>query len=62
MKNVAAGANPMELRKGIEQATDTAVAALAELSQPVEGKQGIAQVARFLPAIGHRRFDRGRDG
>ena len=45
MKNVAAGANPMELRKGIEQATDTAVAALAELSQPVEGKQGIAQVA-----------------
>ena len=55
MKNVAAGANPMELRKGIEQATDTAVAALAELSQPVEGKQGIAQVAAISsgdPVIG----------
>ena len=55
MKNVAAGANPMELRKGIEQATDTAVAALAELCQPVEGKQGIAQVAAISsgdPVIG----------
>ena len=55
MKNVAAGANPMELRKGIEQATDAAVAALAELSQPVEGKQGIAQVAAISsgdPVIG----------
>ena len=39
----------------IEQATDTAVAALAELSQPVEGKQGIAQVAAISsgdPVIG----------
>ena len=45
MKNVAAGANPMELRKGIEQATACAVEALANLSQPVEGKTGIAQVA-----------------
>ncbi|MBQ4085051.1 MAG: chaperonin GroEL [Clostridia bacterium] len=45
MKNVAAGANPMVLRKGIEKATEVAVEALAEISKPIESKNAIAQVA-----------------
>ena len=45
IKNLAAGANPMVLKKGIEAATDSAVAALKEISQPITGKQAIAQVA-----------------
>ena len=45
MKNVAAGANPMEVKKGIEAAVDEAVNALKEISKPVGSKQAIAQVA-----------------
>ena len=45
LKNLAAGANPMVLKKGIEAATDAAVKALKEQSQPINGKQAIAQVA-----------------
>ena len=45
MKNVAAGANPMVLRKGIEMAADAAVKRLQEISKPIESKQAIAQVA-----------------
>ncbi|HOG01086.1 MAG: 60 kDa chaperonin [Firmicutes bacterium ADurb.Bin248] len=45
MKNVAAGANPMELKRGIEFAVDEAVNGLKELSKPVENKHAIAQVA-----------------
>ncbi|MBR4459505.1 MAG: chaperonin GroEL [Clostridia bacterium] len=45
LKNLAAGANPMVLKKGIEAATEAAVAALKEQSQPINGKQAIAQVA-----------------
>ncbi len=45
LKNVAAGANPMVLRKGIETATDAAVASLAEISKPIESKNAIEQVA-----------------
>ena len=45
MKNLAAGANPMVLRRGIEAATAEAVDALTELSRPITGKQAIAQVA-----------------
>ena len=45
MKNVAAGANPMVLRRGIEVAVDEAVAGLKDLSKPVGSKQAIAQVA-----------------
>ena len=45
MKNVAAGANPMVLRRGIEAAVDEAVEGLKALSKPVSGKQAIAQVA-----------------
>lgn len=45
LRNVAAGANPMLIRKGIEKAVATAVDALKDLSKPVESKEAIAQVA-----------------
>ena len=45
LKNLAAGANPMGLKRGIEQATEAAVEALKEMSRPVSGKHDIAQVA-----------------
>ena len=45
MKNIAAGANPMALRHGIEKATEAAVDALKKNAKPVAGKEEIAQVA-----------------
>jgi chaperonin GroEL len=45
MKNIAAGANAIVLRKGMKQAADKAVGALEEMSQPVTGKDHIAKVA-----------------
>ncbi|WP_028778431.1 chaperonin GroEL [Shimazuella kribbensis] len=45
LKNVAAGANPMIVRKGIEKAVTTAVAQIKEIAKPIEGKESIAQVA-----------------
>ena len=45
MKNLEAGANPMVLRKGMKKATDTAIKAIAEMSQKVNGKDQIAKVA-----------------
>ncbi|MCD8220752.1 MAG: chaperonin GroEL [Clostridiales bacterium] len=45
MKNLAAGANPIVLRKGMKKATDAAVDAIAEMSQPINGKAQIARVA-----------------
>ncbi|MBQ1365951.1 MAG: chaperonin GroEL [Clostridia bacterium] len=45
LRNLAAGANPMILKKGIEAATEAAVEGLREQSQPINGKQAIAQVA-----------------
>ena len=45
MKNLAAGANPIILRKGMKKATDTAVDAIAKMSSKVNGKEHIARVA-----------------
>ncbi len=45
LKNVAAGANPMLIKKGIEMATDAAVENLRKMSKPIENKAAIAQVA-----------------
>ena len=45
MKNLAAGANPIVLRKGMKKATDCAVEAIANMSSKVNGKQHIARVA-----------------
>ena len=45
MKNLAAGANPIILRKGMRKATDAAVEAIKEMSQKISGKAQIANVA-----------------
>ncbi len=45
MKNLAAGANPIILRKGMKKATDAAVDAIVKMSQKVSGKDQIAKVA-----------------
>ena len=45
IKNLAAGANPIILRKGMKKATDRAVEAIAGMSQKVNGKEHIARVA-----------------
>ena len=45
LKNLAAGANPMILRRGMKSAVDTAVEGLKAISEPVQGKKEIAQVA-----------------
>lgn len=45
LKNVAAGANPIFLRRGIQLAVDASVKALKDNSRPIENKESIAQVA-----------------
>ena len=45
MKNLAAGANPIILRKGMQKATDCAVDAIQSMSQKLSGKDQIAKVA-----------------
>ncbi|MCR5666276.1 MAG: chaperonin GroEL [Eubacterium sp.] len=45
MKNLAAGANPIVMRRGMKKATDAAVEAIAKMSQKVDGKNHIAKVA-----------------
>jgi chaperonin GroEL len=50
LRNVAAGANPMSLKRGIEQAVETAVAAIKDLSKETESKEQIAQVASISAA------------
>ena len=55
LKNVAAGANPMVLKKGIAMATEAAVEGLKEMSKPIEDSNAIAQVASISagdPEIG----------
>src|ERR671932_421274 len=45
LKNVAAGANPMAIKRGIEKAVDSVVEALKSQSQEISGKEDIARVA-----------------
>jgi len=45
LKNVAAGANPMALKRGIERAVDVAVEEIKKMSQEISGKEDIARVA-----------------
>ena len=45
IKNLAAGANPIELRRGMKKATDAAVASIAKMSTKVKGKEQIQRVA-----------------
>src|SRR6266516_938698 len=69
MKNLAAGANPLALKRGIEQATETAVAEIKKLSTPLKGHDDIAHVATISgndPDIGTMLADAmdkvGKDG
>jgi len=50
LKNVAAGANPMSLKRGIEAATEAAIDSLKALAKDVESKEQIAQVAAISAA------------
>ncbi|ASB92176.1 chaperonin GroEL [Bacillus subtilis] len=50
LKNVTAGANPVGVRKGMEQAVSVAIENLKEISKPIEGKESIAQVAAISAA------------
>ena len=50
MRNVAAGANPMVLKKGIEQAVTALVEEIKKKSVPVQTKEAIAQVAAISAA------------
>ena len=50
MKNVAAGANPMVLKKGISMAVDEAVKAITENSKAISGTDDIARVATISSA------------
>jgi chaperonin GroEL len=50
MKNVAAGASPMALKRGIEKAVEAAVEAIGKQSRDVEGKEEIAHVAAISAA------------
>ena len=45
MKNLAAGANPIILRKGMKKATETAVDSIRSMSSKLSGKEQIAKVA-----------------
>ena len=45
MKNLAAGANPIIMRRGMKKATDAAVEAIKEMSKPINGRDQIARVA-----------------
>ncbi|MER3457172.1 MAG: chaperonin GroEL [candidate division GAL15 bacterium] len=69
LKMVAAGHNPMLIKRGIDRAVEVAVEELKKLSQPVEGREDIAHVAGIAandPAIGEIIADAmqkvGRDG
>lgn len=50
LKNVASGANPVGVRRGIEKAVKVAVEELQAISKPIEGKDSIAQVASISAA------------
>jgi chaperonin GroEL len=45
LKNIAAGANPMVMKRGMQKAVDAVTAELQALSKPVQGKEEVAQVA-----------------
>jgi len=69
MRNVAAGANPMELKQGIEEATHAVVKALRDMASPLDSKADIAHVAGIAgndSEIGHTIADAmekvGKDG
>jgi len=50
LKNLAAGANPMILRRGLELGVEAAIAEIKSMSRPIEGREEIAQVASISAA------------
>ena len=70
LKSVAAGANPMEVKKGMDKATQAIVAGIGEMSIPVEDKDAIANVAsisanndRLIGSLVSEAMDKvGKDG
>ncbi|MCH7883261.1 chaperonin GroEL [Patescibacteria group bacterium] len=57
LKNIAAGANPMSLKRGVERACEVVVEGLKKISTPISKKEEIAQVATISakdPAIGEK--------
>ena len=70
LRNIAAGANPMELKRGMEEAIEVVVSEIKKLSKPVKDKKEIAQVATISanndPEIGRLIADAmdrvGKDG
>ena len=55
LRNVAAGANPMQIKRGIEQASEAAVAEIKRIAKPVKGRddlEGIAAISANDPEIG----------
>ncbi|MFO8149944.1 MAG: chaperonin GroEL [Trueperaceae bacterium] len=69
LRNVAAGANPLALKRGIDRAVEAAVAQIAEMSKPVEDSKSVAEVASISAneaAVGQLIADAmdkvGRDG
>ncbi len=50
LKNLAAGANPMQLKYGIDKGTEAVVAYIRKMAVPVEGKKEIAQIASISAA------------
>jgi chaperonin GroEL len=49
-KNVAAGANPMDVRRGLEKGMDAVVAAIKDMSTPVQGRDDISHIATISAA------------
>jgi len=53
LKNIAAGSNPMVMRRGIQKAVEAAVAAIKEVAQPVSGTEDIARVGTVSSGDDH---------
>ena len=69
LRNVAAGANPMMIKRGIERATEAMVQAVREMSEPLSGRDDVAHVASIAgndPEVGELIADAmdkvGKDG
>ncbi len=69
LRNVAAGANPLALKRGIDKAVEAAVASIREMAKPVEDSKSVAEVASISanePEVGKLIADAmdkvGRDG
>lgn len=49
VKNITAGANPMEIKRGIDKAVEVAIAELKKISKPCQNKKKLPKLALFLP-------------